>query len=73
MVDLAKNKNMEKFQIFYQNHGLTVTPLGKIIIFLLFWVSVFYSLKTQFDFLGKTIFVVKNKNMEKSSKFWPMA
>ena len=34
MVDLDKNKNMEKFQTFYQNHGLT--PLEKSLLFYFF-------------------------------------
>ena len=49
LADFAKNKNMEKFQIFYQNHGLS--PLEKSWFFDFFNFLILESEKAFFSFL----------------------
>ena len=71
--DFAKNKKMEKFQIFDENHG--ATPLEKLSRFFDFFnFLVFWSLKMLFSFQSiiKQIFLsdfAKNKKMEKFQIF----
>ena len=68
MVDLDnKNKNMEKFQTFYQNHGLT--PLEKSLFLYFFNFLILESKNTFFPsrIIVKQILLsdfAKNKNMD---------
>ena len=74
LADLAKYKNMEKFQIFDKNHGST--PLEKLSRFFDFFNFLILESKHSFS-LSRVIIIkhilladfAKNKNMEKISNF----
>ena len=75
LTDFAKNKNMEKFQIFDQNHELTLLEKSRFFDFFNFLIlesknTFFLSRISSNSFCWLFFFLAKNKNMEKFHFFY---